>query len=251
MVNVRIEGGHALVTIDNPPVNALGVNVRKGLMQAVHRVNEAGCKSAAIVCAGRTFVAGGDISEFSGPPPLPHLPDVLDAIEASVTPFIAVMHGTVLGGGLELALACAWRIADAKAKFGLPEVNLGLIPGAGGTQRLPRVIGLEPAARMAASGKPVSASTFEGWGGLDLVFTGDPMAALAAFRDALPARPKNTSTRTVEDADLTALKAEIAKSAKGAEAPMIALETTALAARLPFAEGAAIERKTHLELRTS
>src|SRR5690606_463213 len=101
---------------------------------------------------------------------------------------------------------------DDNTKFGLPEVNLGLIPGAGGTQRLPRVIGLERAARMAANGKPVSAKTFEEFGGLDLVFSGDPMTSLAAFRENLPARPANTSTRPVEDADLTALKAEITKS---------------------------------------
>ncbi|MCY0095684.1 FAD-dependent oxidoreductase [Hoeflea ulvae] len=251
VVDVVIENGHALVTIDNPPVNALSVSVRRGLMDALEQVNAANCISAAIVCAGRTFVAGGDISEFSGPPPLPHLPDVLDAIEASQTPFIAVMHGTVLGGGLELALACAWRIADAKTGFGLPEVNLGLIPGAGATQRLPRVIGLERAARMAANGKPVSARTFEEFGGLDHVFSGDPMSALAAFRDPLPARPVNTSERPVTDADLTALKAEITKSAKGSDAPMIALETTALAATLPFAEGSRIERRTHLDLRDS
>ena len=251
VVGVVIENGHALVTIDNPPVNALSVSVRKGLMKALHIVNEAGCKSAALVCAGRTFVAGGDISEFAGPPPLPHLPDVLDAIEASATPFIAVMHGTVLGGGLELALACAWRIADENTKFGLPEVTLGLIPGAGGTQRLPRVIGLERAARMAASGKPVTAKTFEEFGGLDLVFSGDAMQAIASFRDNLPARPQNTSARPVADADLTALKAEITKSAKGSNAPMIALETTALAAKLSFAEGSKIERQTHLDLRDS
>lgn len=251
VVHVSIDDDHALVTIDNPPVNALAVSVRRGLMEALQSVNEAGCKTAAIVCAGRTFVAGGDISEFAGPPPLPHLPDVLAAIEASPVPFIAVMHGTVLGGGLELALACAWRIADSQTKFGLPEVSLGLIPGAGGTQRLPRVIGLEQAARMAASGKPVNAAAFKDFGGLDLVFDGDPMTALAAFRDSLPERPVNTSQRPVEAADLTALKAEIVKSAKGADAPMIALETTALAATLPFAEGAAIERQTHLELRAS
>ncbi|WP_417415126.1 3-hydroxyacyl-CoA dehydrogenase NAD-binding domain-containing protein [Hoeflea sp.] len=251
VVDVAIDNGHALVTIDNPPVNPLSVSVRKGLMEAVRLVNEAKCKTAALVCAGRTFVAGGDISEFAGPPPLPHLPDVLNALEASETPFIAVMHGTVLGGGLELALACAWRIADEKTKFGLPEVNLGLIPGAGGTQRLPRVIGLERAARMAANGKPVNARTFEEFGGLDLVFSGDPMQAIASFRDNLPARPQNTSARPVADADLTALKAEITKSAKGADAPMIALETTALAAKLPFAEGSKIERQTHLDLRTS
>ena len=118
VVHVSIDEGHALVTIDNPPVNALAVSVRRGLMEALQSVNEAGCKTAAIVCAGRTFVAGGDISEFAGPPPLPHLPDVLAAIEASPVPFIAVMHGTVLGGGLELALACAWRIADSQTKFG-------------------------------------------------------------------------------------------------------------------------------------
>lgn len=251
VVDVSISNGHALVTIDNPPVNPLSVSVRKGLINAVQAVNEAGCKTAAIVCAGRTFIAGGDISEFAGPPPLPHLPDVLDAIEASQTPFIAVMHGTVLGGGLELALACAWRIADEKTKFGLPEVNLGLIPGAGGTQRLPRVIGLERAARMAANGKPVNAKTFEDFGGLDLVFSGDAMQAVASFRDNLPARPAKTSDRTVEDADLTALKAEITKSAKGSDAPMIALETTALAATHSFAEGSKIERQTHLDLRQS
>ncbi|SOE08791.1 short chain enoyl-CoA hydratase /3-hydroxyacyl-CoA dehydrogenase [Hoeflea halophila] len=251
VVEVAISDGHALVTIDNPPVNPLSVSVRKGLMEAVSQVNEAGCKTAAIVCAGRAFVAGGDISEFAGPPPLPHLPDVLNAIEASETPFIAVMHGTVLGGGLELALACAWRIADEKTKFGLPEVNLGLIPGAGGTQRLPRVIGLERAARMAANGKPVNAKTFEDFGGLDRIFSGDPMDALTAFRTALPARPAHISERSVDNADLTALKAEITKSAKGADAPMIALETTALAATLPFGEGSQIERQTHLDLRQS
>ena len=251
VVHVSIDNGHALVTIDNPPVNAIAVSVRRGLMEALQAVNDAQCTSAAIICTGRTFVAGGDISEFAGEPPLPHLPDVLDAIEASPVPFIALMHGTVLGGGLELALACAWRIADSKTKFGLPEVNLGLIPGAGGTQRLPRIIGLEQAARMAASGKPVTAKAFADMGGLDLVFEGDPMAALTSFRDALPARPVNTSLRPVKPADLTSLKAEITKSAKGADAPMIALETTALAATLPFAEGAAIERQTHLDLRAS
>src|SRR5690606_25142045 len=113
------------------------------------------------------------------------------------------------------------------------------------------LIGLERATRMAASGKPVSAAVFEEFGGLDLVFNGDLMAALAAFRANLPARPTNTSARPVEDADLTALKAEIAKSAKGADAPMIALETTALAAKLTFAEGSRIERRTHLDLRDS
>lgn len=251
VVRVRIDNGHALVTVSNPPVNALAVSVRKGLMDALELVNKSGCQTAAIVCTGKTFVAGGDISEFAGPPPLPHLPDVLDAIEASPTPFIAVMHGTVLGGGLELALACAWRIADRSTRFGLPEVNLGLIPGAGGTQRLPRLIGLERAARMAASGKPVDAKSFDAWGGLDMIFEGDAMTALEAFRQSLPERPQAVSSRPVADVDLTALKQEITKSAKGAEAPLIALETTALAARLPYAEGLAIERQTHLDLRQS
>ena len=251
VVSIAIEDGHALVTIDNPPVNPLSVNVRRGLMKAVDAVNAANCTTAAIVCAGRTFVAGGDISEFSGPPPLPHLPDVLDAIEQSPTPFIAVMHGTVFGGGLELALACAWRIADENTRFGLPEVNLGLIPGAGGTQRLPRLIGLEHAARMAAGGKPVGAATFAELGGLDLVFSGDAEAALSAFRTDLSARPVKVSERTVSAVDLAGVRAEIAKSAKGAAAPMIALETTELAASLPFTEGSRIERQTHLDLRQS
>ncbi|MEN8657477.1 MAG: enoyl-CoA hydratase-related protein, partial [Marivita sp.] len=133
-VLVERRGAYAIVTIDNPPVNAVSLAVRQGLMAAVAQT-EAEKDIAAVVlsCAGRTFVAGADVKEFDKPPVAPHLPDVIAAIEAASKPWIAVIHGTALGGGLELAMGCHHRVADATARMGLPEVTLGLIPGAGGT----------------------------------------------------------------------------------------------------------------------
>ena len=157
-VSVAIEKGLAIVTIDNPPVNALSHAVRAGLMDVIRQIDADDSVSAAVLaCAGRTFVAGADIREFGKPPEPPHLPDVIEAIEASRVPWVAAIHGTALGGGMELALGCSGRIVDAKAKLGLPEVNLGLIPGYAATQRLPRLLGLGNALYLLLSGEMITA----------------------------------------------------------------------------------------------
>lgn len=250
-VSVTREGDLAWVTIDNPPVNATSTAVRAGLLQAVRDV--AGARLAILRCAGKTFVAGGDMSEFDAAPVAPHLPDVIQAIEGSDVPFLALMHGTVLGGGFEIAMGCAWRMADRDTRFGLPEVNLGLIPGAGGTQRAPRLLGMELAMDMAASGRLVSASELEGAGGLDAVFDGDAEQAARDFAADLPARPETVSARkaaALPDDVLAAKRAEIAKRAKGQKSPLLNVDAVQWAL-LPFEQGQPKERALHLELRQS
>jgi 3-hydroxyacyl-CoA dehydrogenase len=247
-VSVRREGDVAVVTIDNPPVNATSQPVRAGLMDAVAEVAAMRVRAAVVACTGRTFVAGGDVSEFDRESVPPHLPDVYNAIEASPVPWCAALHGTVLGGGLELALACAWRVAAPGTRFGLPEVKLGLIPGAGGTQRLPRLIGTERAARIAATGDPVGTGEMLDWGGIDAVLDGELVPAAIAWLDGR-ARPLATGARSAAPADLSALAAEIAKRARGETAPARALEAVGWAATLPLDEGLRRERATFLELK--
>ncbi len=139
VADLAIDGEVAAVTINSPPVNALSQAVRDGLKRGVEAAEANGAvKAIVIISAGRTFIAGADISEFGKPPAPPHLPDVLDAIENATKPVVAALHGTALGGGFEVALTAHYRIAVPSAKCGLPEIKLGLIPGAGGTQRLPR-----------------------------------------------------------------------------------------------------------------
>ncbi|WP_016744890.1 enoyl-CoA hydratase/isomerase family protein, partial [Rhizorhabdus wittichii] len=157
-VSATLRGAILEIMVDNPPVNALGHPVRKGLLEAL----EAGARqpeveAIVIACAGRTFFAGADISEFGKPPLDPILPDLCNAIEALAKPVVAAIHGTALGGGLEVALACHYRVAVSSARLGLPEVKLGLIPGAGGTQRLPRLVGIAAATDMIVSGDPIPA----------------------------------------------------------------------------------------------
>ncbi|WP_167645048.1 FAD-dependent oxidoreductase [Mameliella alba] len=250
-VTVTREGDLAWVTIDNPPVNATSTAVRKGLAEAVNAVQ--GARVAILTGAGRTFVAGGDMSEFDAPPVEPHLPDVVQMIEDSETPFVAVLHGTVLGGGFEIAMACAWRLAQAGTRFGLPEVNVGLIPGAGGTQRTPRLIGMEASIDMAASGQMLDAATLKALGGLDLVFEGDLQAAAREFVAALPERPSKVSERVTEPlaADALEVKREaVLKRARGQMSPLLNIDALQWA-YLPFSEGQPKERALHLELRQS
>lgn len=250
-VSVRLEGDIAWVSINNPPVNATSTAVRAGLARAVAQVQ--GARVAVLTCAGKTFVAGGDMSEFDAPPVAPHLPDVVQMIEDSETPFVAVLHGTVLGGGFEIALGCAWRIAAAGTRFGLPEVNVGLIPGAGGTQRTPRLIGMEAAIDMAASGMMLEADALQALGGLDLVFDGDPETAARGFVTDLPARPVTVSAREVAPIGAEALEAKraaVAKRARGQGAPLLNVDALQWA-YLPFAEGQPKERALHLDLRQS
>ena len=247
-VTVRKDGDIAWVIIDSPPVNATSVAVRAGLEQAVAEVK--GARLAVLKCAGRTFIAGGDMSEFDGPALLPHLPDVVQMIEDSPVPFLALLHGTVLGGGFEIAMGCAWRFAAPGTKFGLPEVNVGLIPGAGGTQRAPRLVGMDAAVEMACKGRIYAAEDMLALGGIDRIVD-DPDAAARAFAAELPKRPLAVSQRPVAALDAqgyASAEAEIARKAKGQQSPLMNLEALQWAA-LPFAEGQPRERARHLEMR--
>ncbi|MEQ9695379.1 FAD-dependent oxidoreductase [Shimia sp. SDUM112013] len=250
VVTVTHQDDVAWVEINNPPVNATSTAVRQGLADAVQAVQ--GARVAVLTCAGRTFVAGGDMSEFDAPPVEPHLPDVVQMIEDSPVPFIAAMHGNVLGGGFEIAMGCAWRIAVAGTGFGLPEVNVGLIPGAGGTQRLPRLIGMDAAIDIACSGKIIKADEMLALGGIDIVAE-DLNSAVAAFVASLPERPVGVSARAVpafDSALIDTKRTALVKRAKGQQSPLENL--TALQwALAPFAEGQPKERARHLELRQS
>lgn len=247
-VTVRKDGDIAWVTIDSPPVNATSQAVRAGLEAAVSEVR--GARLAVLTCAGKTFIAGGDMSEFDGPAALPHLPDVVQMIEDSEVPFLALLHGTVLGGGFEIAMGCAWRFAAPGTTFGLPEVNVGIIPGAGGTQRAPRLIGMDAAIEMACKGRIYSADEMLALGGFDRIVD-DPEAAARAFVADLPDRPEPVSARAckaLSDADYAEKAAEFAKRAKGQQSPLLNLEALQWAA-LPFSAGQPKERARHLEMR--
>lgn len=235
----------AWVTIDNPPVNATSTAVRAGLLRAVDEVQD--CDWAVLACAGKTFVAGGDMSEFDAAPQEPHLPDVVNAIEASDTPFVAALHGTVLGGGFEIAMACAFRIAKPGTRFGLPEVNVGLIPGAGGTQRAPRLLGWEMAVEMAALGQMKSADDLLAVGGIDLI-SEDVLTALPKLEtrnrspvSARPIEPPPTIERFMTLAQ---------KVAKGRDGPLHNIKALKWATE-PFDVGQPKERALHLQLRQS
>src|ERR1700722_15297704 len=165
---LSIEGEVALVTINSPPVNALSQAVREGLKRGVEAAEANGAvKAIVIICDGRTFIAGADISEFGKPPAPPSLHDALNAMENASKPVIAAIHGTALGGGFEVALTAHYRIAVPSAKCALPEIKLGIIPGAGGTQRLPRLIGAEKALEIILSGTPFGAREAKEWGVVD------------------------------------------------------------------------------------
>src|SRR6266851_2968150 len=187
-------GAVAVLTIDNPPVNALSHAERAGIQAGVNAaIADNAVKAIVLICAGRTFVAGADITEFGKPMKEPSLHAIIETIENSPKPVIAAMHGTALGGGLELALSCHFRVGAADAKFGLPEVKLGILPGAGGTQRLPRLVGLRLALDMITTGEPIGARQARETGLIDDIAPGDLGASAIAFaervlRDRLPLR---------------------------------------------------------------
>jgi 3-hydroxyacyl-CoA dehydrogenase len=248
---VTRDGDIAWITIDNPPVNATSTAVRTGLADAVRKID--GARVAILRCAGKTFVAGGDMSEFDKPPVEPHLPDVINLIERSKTPILAAMHGTVLGGGFELAMACAWRIALPGTRFGLPEVNVGLVPGAGGSQRLPRLIGMDAAINVACRGQLLSAQELLEMGGLDSVVEANLEIAARQFISQQPTRPIPVGDRKIHALDTVywdRQKSELEKTSRGAMAPLENLKALQWA-QLPLAEGMARERALHLELRNS
>ncbi len=158
VTDLTIEGDVAVITLNSPPVNALSANVREGLFEGFKAaIAEPAAKAIVLICEGRTFIAGADITEFGGASKGPGLNEVQDMMEGSPKPVVAAIHGTALGGGLEVALCAHYRVAVPSAKCGLPEVNLGLLPGAGGTQRLPRIVGAQRAMEMMTSGQHVPA----------------------------------------------------------------------------------------------
>src|SRR5208282_781338 len=162
------EGDIAVLTIDSPPVNALSADVRTGLRDGVQQATaDAAVKAIVVICAGRTFIAGADISEFGKPAKGATLPELQAALEGGPKPVIAAIHGTALGGGFEMSLMCHYRVAAPSAKFGFPEIKLGLIPGAGGTQRLPRLSGVEAALEAILSGAPFGAKQALEWSVVD------------------------------------------------------------------------------------
>ena len=257
-VHIEKTDGLAFVTIDNPPVNAASQAVRAGLITAIADTEADDTVKAVVLRAeGATFTAGADVSEFDKPPLEPHLPDLILALEATTKPWIAALHGSIVGGGLEIALGCHYRIADAKSKVGLPEVTLGLIPGAGGTVRLPRLIDPIAALTMISSGKPVTATKALSLGLIDAVAGGDiTKDAIALARTAiaqpLPAPLSQRPAVAVNDADaLDAAKDSLRKKARGATAPKAAIDAVQRALDLPADQALKAERETFLRLKSS
>ena len=247
------QGDVAVLRIDNPPVNALSQAVRQGLSDAMDRAEaDAGVKAALIVGEGRAFIAGADITEFGKPPMQPNLPDLCTRIEASPLVVVASMHGVSLGGGLDVALGAHYRIAQPSARVGLPEVHLGLIPGAGGTQRVPRLTGAERAIEMITTGRQVGASEALGMGLIDKIEEGDTEAVgLAYAQDLLaqgaPRRP--VSALPGPDAiDWDATYDTVLKKGRGQISPAIAVRAVQAASELSFDAGMLRERELFIEL---
>ena len=242
-VDLRRDGEVAVVTVDNPPVNALKHEVRAGLAEALGQARDDGAvKAVVIACAGRTFFAGADITEFGKPPQAPSLHDVIAAIEAMPKPVVAALHGTALGGGFELALACHFRVAAPGARVGLPEVKLGLLPGAGGTQRLPRLVGPEKALQMIVTGEPIGAAEARGDGIIDEIVEGDLTAAAIDFarrvvREGRPLRlVRDREERLIGEGFADAAEM-LTRRLRGREAPAACVEAVRNAIVLPFEEG--------------
>jgi len=248
-----MHGDILVVTIDNPPVNALGVDVRKGLFDAIEAADtDADVAAVLLIGAGKTFIGGADIREFGKPPLAPFLPDVCNRIEACTKPVVAAIHGAALGGGLEIALAAHYRLALPAAKLGLPEVQLGLLPGAGGTQRTPRLIGAAAALDLMLSGRHAGAAEAAKLGLVDRLVEGDdPVAAgLDYTRELLQTGAKVRRTREsaaladvdVQKAAIEAARIETAKKSRGLFSPLKIVEAVQGAVDLPFDEGLALER---------
>ncbi len=256
-VSIQKRDSIAIISVDNPPVNALSQAVREGLMRCVEEAaDDSDVEAIVIICSGRTFIAGADIREFARPPEPPHLPDLIARIEASDKPVVAAMHGTALGGGLEVALGCHYRIAAQSASLGLPEVNLGLLPGASGTQRLPRLIGAERALNMMLSGKPVKAPAALESGLIDHLCDDDSLrdAAidLAAAEVAKgPRRIRDMTVPEVEPDLFEKTRAGIARKTRGLVSPEKIIRCVELAIQVDFDEGCKAEREFFLECKNS
>jgi len=260
VVTYALQGNIGVVTVNNPPVNALAQVVREGILKAVTTAQKDASEAIVIVCAGRTFIAGADITEFGKPPVAPGLPEVLSAIENSTKPVIAAIHGTALGGGFEVALACHYRCALASAQVGLPEVKLGLLPGAGGTQRVPRVAGVKAALDMITSGNPIAAKNAKQMGLIDEVLEGTDVAAgaLQYAKDLAESgaplkriRDITIDPAAVEPGFFEKARKEQAQRARGQIAPDRIVSCIEAAVALPMDKGLERERELFKELVSS
>ena len=246
VVSVSMSGDIALVTIDSPPVNAMDQRVRAGLKQAFSDLQtRQNVKAVVLACKGKTFVAGADIKEFDSGIAAPGYYEVLALIEDCAHPVVAAVHGTALGGGMEIALACHYRVAHEGARFGLPELTLGIIPGAGGTQRLPRLIPLEAAMDLILSSKPMPAAKALELGLADAVVDGDVVEGALVFARELAARaagPRRTRDQAVLGAAnaaelFKAKRAQVAKTMRNRQSPLALLDAIEAAVNLPFDAG--------------
>ena len=262
VTRIEKDGNISIITLNSPPVNALSAPVREGLHKGISEArNDKETEAIVIICEGRTFIAGADISEFGKEPKGPSLFEVQEFIEDSDKPVIAAIHGTALGGGLEVALTCHYRIAVPSAKCGLPEVNLGLLPGAGGTQRLPRVVGVEKALQMVTSGQHVPAKQCLEMGLVDEISNEDnlrqdsisfakkivsenrPLVKISEMNDKVEAARGNENI-------FKDFRASIARKARGFLAPEYNIQCIEAAVNKSFAEGIKVERKLFMELVT-
>ena len=257
-ISTQKHGDVLIVLSNNPPVNALGAAVRQGLVAAIEEAEaDDSVNSVVIACEGQTFFAGADITEFGRPMQLPMLPEVVDRIEACSKPVVAAIHGTALGGGLEVALACHYRVAVPTATMGVPEVKLGLLPGAGGTQRLPRVAGVPKALEMTTSGAPLKAPQAFECGLVDRLIEGDLIPHAVAYaeevKDVRPLpksseRPDKVSN--VEPSMFDEFRKANARKFRGFEAPEANIKAVRVATEKPYSEGVIEERKLFMELMT-
>jgi 3-hydroxyacyl-CoA dehydrogenase len=250
-VRLEFDDDVALIRIDNPPVNALSQHVRQGLLDGVTQAESSDAKSIVIICDGRTFIAGADIKEFSGPPQPPALQLVQDAMENCSKPVIAAVHGTALGGGLEVALCAHYRVGIAASRYGLPEVKLGLLPGAGGTQRLPRITGAAQALDMMTSGDPIDAHEALRCGLIDELVDDLESGAVAFARRAvaeqmplLRIRDRNDKVANTPESLFSEFRAGIARRTRGFLAPEYNIRCVEAAVELDFDAG--LEREQEL-----
>src|SRR6476659_5996869 len=226
-ISTQKHGDVLIILSNNPPVNALSTPVRQGLVEAIAEAERDDSVNAVVIaCEGQTFFAGADITEFGKPPQQPWLPAVVELIENCSKPVVAAIHGTALGGGLEVALACHYRVADRSAKLGTPEVKLGLLPGAGGTQRLPRVAGVRKALEMTATGNPIGAKEAFDCGLVDRLVEGELVPHAVGYaeevRDVRPL-PKSSERQDkvagVDSAIFEGFRHEHTRKFRGFDAP--------------------------------
>ncbi|HLT63800.1 MAG TPA: 3-hydroxyacyl-CoA dehydrogenase NAD-binding domain-containing protein, partial [Pseudohongiella sp.] len=260
VVSYEIINNIGVIKVNNPPVNALSQAVREGILKAVQAAQNDSSEAIVLLCEGRTFIAGADITEFGKPPMAPSLPEVLGAIESSSKLVIAAIHGTALGGGFEVSLACHYRCAVPSAKVGLPEVKLGILPGAGGTQRVPRVAGVKAALEMITSGDPISAKKAGEMGLIDEVLGSEDLQkeALAYARELVNSGAKlkrirdiNIDPATIEPGFFDNYRKQVAKRARGQIAQDRIVSCVEAAVGQPIDAGLEVERKMFMELVSS